>query len=109
MSNKVFSTRDFERLSLKEAFELPGSRPNGLSDEEAKRRLSVYGEVNRVKMLITSIAGVIITFKLLGITELIIEPISVNAVLFSLAYSTIFTLSIDPIKVLMFKKIGLNS
>jgi len=109
MSNKVFSTRDFERLSLKEAFELLGSRPNGLSDEEAKRRLSVYGEVNQVKMLIISIAGVIITFKLLGITELIIEPISVIAVLFSLAYSTIFTLSIYPIKVLMFKKIGLIS
>jgi len=50
------------------------------------------------KMLITSIVGVIITFTLLGISGLIIEPVSVNAVLFSLAYSTIFTLSIDPIK-----------
>jgi H+-transporting ATPase len=61
------------------------------------------------KMLITSIVGVIIAYTLLGITGLIIEPVSVNAVLFSLAYSTIFTLSIDPIKVLMFKKIGLIS
>jgi len=61
------------------------------------------------KMLITSIVGVIIAYTLLGITGLVIEPVSVNAVLFSLAYSTIFTLSIDPIKVLMFKKIGLIS
>jgi H+-transporting ATPase len=43
MSNKVLSTKDFERLSLKEAFELLGSRPNGISDVEAKRRLIVYG------------------------------------------------------------------
>ena len=42
MGNKVLSTKDFEHLSLKETFELLGSRPNGLSDEEAKRRLIVY-------------------------------------------------------------------
>jgi len=60
-------------------------------------------------MLVISIVGVIIAFTLLGITGFIIEPISANAVFTSLAYSTIFTLIIDPIKVLTFKKMGLIS
>jgi hypothetical protein len=70
---------------------------------------ALKSEAFSCKMLITSIVGVIIAYTLLGITGLIIEPVSVNAVLFSLAYSTVFTLSIDPIKLLMFKKIGLIS
>ena len=60
-------------------------------------------------MLVISIVGVIIAFTLLGITGFIVEPISANAVFTSLAYSTIFTLIIDPIKVLTFKKMGLIS
>jgi len=59
-------------------------------------------------MLVISIVGVIIAFTLLGITGFIVEPISANAVFSSLAYSTIFTISIDPIKVFVFKKTGLT-
>jgi H+-transporting ATPase len=61
------------------------------------------------KMLVISIVGVIIAFTLLGITGFIVEPISANAVFSLLAYSTIFTISIDPIKVFVFKKTGLIS
>jgi Cation transport ATPase len=43
LSNKVLSTREFENISLKDAFELLGSGLNGLSDEEAERRLSIHG------------------------------------------------------------------
>jgi hypothetical protein len=61
------------------------------------------------EMLVISIVGVIIAFTLLEITGFIVEPTSANAVFSSLAYSTIFTISIDPIKVLVFKKTGLIS
>jgi proteasome assembly chaperone (PAC2) family protein len=60
-------------------------------------------------MLVISIVGVIIAFTLLGITGFIVEPISANAVFSLLAYSTTFTISIDPIKVFVFKKTGLIS
>jgi H+-transporting ATPase len=40
---RILSTKDFERLTLNDAFELLRSGPGGLSEEEARRRLSVYG------------------------------------------------------------------
>jgi H+-transporting ATPase len=43
LSNKSLSTKDFERISLDEAFKLLSSGPNGLSEEEARKRLSIYG------------------------------------------------------------------
>lgn len=43
VSSKITSTRDFEKISINEAFDLLGSKPSGLSDEEAEMRLSAYG------------------------------------------------------------------
>jgi H+-transporting ATPase len=43
LSNKGLSTKDFERISLDEAFKLLSSGPNGLSEEEARKGLSIYG------------------------------------------------------------------
>jgi len=43
LSVRSLSTKDFERVSLDEAFKMLGSGPNGLSEDEARRRLSVYG------------------------------------------------------------------
>jgi H+-transporting ATPase len=40
---KGLSTKDFERISLNDAFKLLNSELNGLSEEEAERRLSIYG------------------------------------------------------------------
>lgn len=37
------STKDFEKLSVREVFELLGSGFSGLSEEEARKRLSIYG------------------------------------------------------------------
>lgn len=57
--------------------------------------------------LMISVVGVILTFAILGVTGIIIAPIPASAVLFSLAYSAAFTFSLDPLKVLIFKKTGL--
>jgi len=57
--------------------------------------------------LMISVVGVILTFAILGVTGIIIAPIPASAVLFSLVYSAAFTFSLDPLKVLIFKKTGL--
>ncbi|MCI4396454.1 MAG: plasma-membrane proton-efflux P-type ATPase [Thermoprotei archaeon] len=57
--------------------------------------------------LMISVVGVILTFAILGVTGIIIAPIPASAVLFSLAYSAAFTFSLDPLKILIFKKTGL--
>ncbi|MEM3904334.1 MAG: cation-transporting P-type ATPase, partial [Sulfolobales archaeon] len=43
MIGKGLSTKDFEKISLNDAFKLLNSELNGLSEEEAERRLSIYG------------------------------------------------------------------
>jgi H+-transporting ATPase len=43
LSVRGLSIKDFERISLDEAFKLLSSGPNGLSEDEARRRLGVYG------------------------------------------------------------------
>jgi hypothetical protein len=45
LSVRGLSTKDFERISLDEAFKMLGSGPNGLSKDEARRRLGVMGLV----------------------------------------------------------------
>jgi H+-transporting ATPase len=59
------------------------------------------------KMLTTAIVGVIMVFTGMGIAGVILEPIPISVALFILVYSAVFTLSIDPIKVLVFRKAGL--
>ncbi|MEM0112896.1 MAG: plasma-membrane proton-efflux P-type ATPase, partial [Fervidicoccaceae archaeon] len=54
-----------------------------------------------------SIIGVIAAFLALGTLGLIVKPIPLTASLFSLIYSAAFTLGIDPLKVLIFRKVGL--
>jgi len=59
--------------------------------------------------LTISIIGVILAFSLLGIFGAIVEPISPSAVAFSIAYSAAFTIGIDPLKVYIFRKVGLTA
>lgn len=59
--------------------------------------------------LIFSVIGVIVAFILLGTFGGIIAPIPITAVFFSLGYSAAFTLGIDPLKVLVFRKVGLSA
>jgi len=40
---RSISTREFERMKVEEAFKALGSSPEGLSEEEARKRLAVYG------------------------------------------------------------------
>jgi H+-transporting ATPase len=40
---RSLSTREFERMEVEEAFNVLGSSPEGLSEEEARKRLAVYG------------------------------------------------------------------
>jgi H+-transporting ATPase len=61
------------------------------------------------RMLTIAVIGVTIVFVMLGTLGIIVEPIPANVALFSLVYSAIFTLSIDPLKVLIFRKTGLLS
>jgi hypothetical protein len=46
---------------------------------------------------------------MLGTLGIIVEPIPANVALLSLVYSATFTLGIDPLKVLIFRKTGLLS
>ena len=57
--------------------------------------------------LIASISIVITAFLLLGAVGIVVERIPLSASLLSLAYSAAFTLGIDPVKVLIFKRSGL--
>jgi H+-transporting ATPase len=59
------------------------------------------------KMLTIAIVGIIMVFTCMGTVGIIVESISISAALFTLIYSAVFTLSIDPIKVLVFRKAGL--
>ena len=59
------------------------------------------------KMLTIAIVGIIMVFTCMGTVGIIVESISISAALFTLIYSAVFTLSIDPIKVLVFRKTGL--
>jgi len=59
--------------------------------------------------LIASISIVIAAFLLLGAVGIVVERIPLSASLLSLAYSAAFTLGIDPVKVLIFKRSGLIS
>jgi H+-transporting ATPase len=61
------------------------------------------------RMLTIAVVGVTIAFVMLGTLGIIVEPIPANVALFSLVYSATFTLSIDPLKVLIFRKTGLLS
>jgi H+-transporting ATPase len=61
------------------------------------------------RMLTIAVVGVTIAFVMLGTLGIIVEPIPANATLFSLVYSATFTLGIDPLKVLIFRKTGLLS
>ncbi|MCC6066034.1 MAG: plasma-membrane proton-efflux P-type ATPase [Thermofilum sp.] len=40
---RSISTREFEGMEIEEAFKVLGSSPEGLSEEEARKRLAVYG------------------------------------------------------------------
>lgn len=40
---RSLSTREFERMEVEEAFKVLGSSPEGLSEEEARKRLAEYG------------------------------------------------------------------
>jgi H+-transporting ATPase len=59
--------------------------------------------------LVISIASVIIAFFIIGTLGVIVKPIPITTALFSLIYSTAFTLSIDPLKVLILRKTGLHT
>ncbi|MGB9725952.1 MAG: plasma-membrane proton-efflux P-type ATPase [Fervidicoccaceae archaeon] len=59
--------------------------------------------------LTISVIGVIMAFVLLGVFGGIVEPIPLSAVMLSLGYSAAFTLSIDPLKVFIFRKVGLSA
>lgn len=61
------------------------------------------------RMLTIAVIGVTIAFVMLGTLGIIVEPIPANVALFSLVYSAIFTLGVDPLKVLIFRKTGLLS
>ena len=61
------------------------------------------------RMLTIAVVGVTIAFVMLGTLGIIVEPIPANVTLFSLVYSATFTLGIDPLKVLIFRKTGLLS
>ena len=43
MSQKLLQTKDYEKVSIEEALKLVGSNLSGLSEEEATRRLRIYG------------------------------------------------------------------
>jgi len=58
------------------------------------------------RMLTIAVIGVTIAFVMLGTLGIIVEPIPANVTLFSLVYSATFTLGIDPLKVLIFRKTG---
>jgi len=56
------------------------------------------------KELTISITSITIAFLTLSILGIIIKPIPLKTALFSLTYSTIFTLSLDPLKIYIFRK-----
>jgi len=58
--------------------------------------------------LILSVTGVLAAFTLLGVLGVIITPIPLEGVLFALLYSAAITFSVDPVKVLIFKRSGIE-
>jgi H+-transporting ATPase len=59
------------------------------------------------KELTLSIAGVLAVFIVLGTSRFVLTPIGLDKTIVALTYSAIFTLSIDPVKVRVFRRYGI--